>query len=168
MQSSVMPSFLFLSFIQWRHTGIWDLGSGIIYCSACIWTNLFSSNKIQRHYKGLKITVCMSSWGKLWTRYKKTENLTTTSQKPETKPGYCTCPLHITPPKGWANHLSCPSGLPLDSSPILIIYKETSLPLSWEISKGNCYLFLLPATATGTPVKLFLIFLSDLLSISID
>ena len=107
------------------------LGSGIIYCSACTWINVFSSNKIQRHYKGLKMTACMSSWGKLWTRrYKKTKNWTTTSQKPGTKPGYCTCPLHITPPKGWANHLSCPSGLPLDSSPILIIYKETSFPLS--------------------------------------
>ena len=26
-----------------------------------------SSNKIQRNYKGLKITVCICSWGKLWT-----------------------------------------------------------------------------------------------------
>ena len=137
----------------------WDLGSGIICYSACTWTNVFLSNKIQRHYKGLKITVCMSSWGKLWTRYKKKKkNLATISQNPGTKPGYCMCPLHITPPKGWANHLSCPSGLPLDPSPIFIIYKETSLPLSWEISKGNCYLFLLSATATGTPIKLFLVF----------
>ena len=52
----------------------WNLGPGTLCCSACIWTNIFSSNKIQRNYKGLKITVCMHSWGKLWTaRYKKTK-----------------------------------------------------------------------------------------------
>ena len=31
------------------------------------------SNKIQINCKRLKITACMSSWGKLWTRYKKTK-----------------------------------------------------------------------------------------------
>ena len=35
------------------------------------WTNILS-NKIQRNYKGLKITVLICSWGKLQTRYKKT------------------------------------------------------------------------------------------------
>ena len=53
----------------------WDrLGPGTLCRSACTWTNISSSNEIQRNYKGLKITVCMQSWGKLWTiRYKKTE-----------------------------------------------------------------------------------------------
>ena len=41
-------------------------------------TNLSLSNKIHRHYKGLKKkkkkTACMHSWGKLWTiRHKKTK-----------------------------------------------------------------------------------------------
>ena len=48
------------------------LEPGILYCNVCIWTNVSWSNKIQRNYKGLKITVCMSSWNKLRTRYKKT------------------------------------------------------------------------------------------------
>ena len=52
----------------------WDLGPGTLCCSACTWTNFSWSNNTQRNYKGLKITVCMSRWGKLWTvRYKKTK-----------------------------------------------------------------------------------------------
>ena len=49
----------------------WDLGLGTLYCSACTWTNVFSSNRIQRNNKGLKITAHMCNWGILWTiRYK--------------------------------------------------------------------------------------------------
>ena len=68
--------------------------------NACIWTNISLNNKIQRNYKGLKITACMRIWGKFWTRYK---------EKLGAKAGYCTCSLHIIPPKGWAKHLSHPS-----------------------------------------------------------
>ena len=39
-------------------------------CNAWTRTNISSSNKIQRNYKGLKIAVCMHSWGKLWTAAK--------------------------------------------------------------------------------------------------
>ena len=55
----------------------WDLGP-----FACTWTNVSSSNKMKRNYEGLKITVYMNSWGKLWiTRYKKTKNPTATSKE---------------------------------------------------------------------------------------
>lgn len=39
----------------------WDQvpGTHCSGCSACTWTNVSSSNKIQRNYKGLKVTVCM-------------------------------------------------------------------------------------------------------------
>ena len=45
---------------------LWDLSSGnsgtwdplLQCCSACTWTNVFPSNKIQRNSKGLKITAC--------------------------------------------------------------------------------------------------------------
>jgi len=30
---------------------------------------------------------------------------TAISEVPGTKAGYCTCPLHTTPPKGWKDHL---------------------------------------------------------------
>ena len=53
----------------------------------------------------------MHSWGKLWTiRYKKTENPTAASKLSGAKAGYCAWFLHTTPPRGWANYLSHPSG----------------------------------------------------------
>ena len=33
---------------------------------------------------------------------------------------YCTYPLHTTPPKGWANHLSHSSGLTTGHTPVLV------------------------------------------------
>ena len=44
--------------------GTWELGQ---CCSHGAWTHLSSSNKIQRHYMGLKITACLCSGGKFWT-----------------------------------------------------------------------------------------------------
>ena len=67
----------------------WDLGPGTLCCSACTWTNVSSSNKIQRNYEGLKVTVCTHSWGNLWaTGYKKTKNPAATSEEPGAKLGY--------------------------------------------------------------------------------
>ena len=53
----------------------WDrLGPGTLCCNACTWINISSSNKIQRNNKGLKITTCMYSGGKLWMkRYQRTK-----------------------------------------------------------------------------------------------
>ena len=80
-------------------------------------------------YKGLKITACMSSWGKLWTiRYKKTKNPAATSEGPGAKAGYCACPLPSTPPKGWADHLSHPSSPTPGPAPTLTPYKEPARP----------------------------------------
>ena len=86
------------------------LGPGPLCCRACTWTNISSSYRIQRNHEGLKIAACMHSWGKLWTRYKKTKNPTATSEEPGAKAGHCACPLHSAPPKGWADHLSHTSG----------------------------------------------------------
>ena len=44
----------------------WDLGPGTLCCNACSWTKY-------RDYKGQKITACMHSWDKFWTRYEKTK-----------------------------------------------------------------------------------------------
>ena len=61
---------------------------------------------------GPKITACMHSQGKFWTKdTKRPESPTITSLEPRAKAEYCTCPLHTPPPKRWANHLSYPSGL---------------------------------------------------------
>ena len=53
----------------------WDrLEPGTLGRSACTWKNISSSNKIQRNYKRLKITVCVNIRDKLWTiRYERTQ-----------------------------------------------------------------------------------------------
>ena len=67
--------------------------------------------------------MCMCSWGKLWTRYKKTKNPTVMSKEPgakegcwEQKQGMAHAPLHTRPPNRWVNHQSHPSGQLLDPS----------------------------------------------------
>ena len=82
-------------------------------CSACTWTQLSSSNKIQKKTKpktcmGLKITMCMHSWGKFWTkRYKETKNpnchfwrVWNKNRGLGAKAGYWACPLHSALQKG--------------------------------------------------------------------
>ena len=123
---SCWPSLGFLV----HFAGVWccerdRLGPGTLCCSACTWT---SRNKIQRNYKGLKITAYVCSWGKLWTTYKKSKNLTATSEEPRAKVRV----LHMSPAhnitKGWAGHLSHPSGLTLGHTPNLTPNEEPPCP----------------------------------------
>ena len=104
--------------------------------NACTWTNFSSGNKIQRNYKKPKITVCMSSWGKLWTKGQKDQKRPIpTFEEPGAKnrvlgakAGHCSYPLHTTPPKGWAGHLSHPSGPTPGHTLTLTPYKEPARP----------------------------------------
>ena len=64
-------------------------------------------------------------------------------------------------------HLSHPSSLVSEYTPILTPHKESASP-SQGVGKGTYYLFLLTTAAVGPPVKLCPNFLSDLWSISID
>ena len=86
-------------------------------CNACTWTNISSSYKIQRNYKGLKITAYMHSWGKFWTkdikRPKKPNCHFLMSHEQKQGVGsksrvLCMPSAHSTT-KGWTNHLSHPS-----------------------------------------------------------
>ena len=65
------------------------LGSGTLLlqcCHACTWTHLSSSNRIQRNCMGLKITACMCTWGKFWTKdTKRPKNSTATFEDPGAK-----------------------------------------------------------------------------------
>ena len=64
------------------------LESGILYCKACTWTHLSSSNKTQSIYAGLKVTACMCGWSKFWTQnIQKDKNPTATSEEPGAKTG---------------------------------------------------------------------------------
>ena len=68
---------------------------------------------VQRNYKGLKITVCLHSWGKLWTiKYKKNSNCQFG------KAGSKSRVLQRTPGKEWANHLTHTSSDLLDTPPL--------------------------------------------------
>ena len=78
---------------------------------------------------GLKIMTCTPSWGKFWTKdTKRPKNPTATFEDPRAKAGYCTCPLHTTPPKRWANHLSHPSGPTPGHTPALTPYNRGPQP----------------------------------------
>ena len=50
--------------------------------------------------------------------------------------GYCTCPLHSTLPKGWANHLSHASCPAPGHTPTLTPYKEPARPAPPCCSRG--------------------------------
>ena len=71
------------------------------------------NSKIQRNYTGLKLTACMHSWGKLWTKdterpkkKKKKKNPNATFEEPGAKTGcqeqkqgteHALCPQHLSP-----------------------------------------------------------------------
>ena len=138
-----------------RLAGTWD--PLLHCCNACTWTNLSSSNKIQRNYMGLKITACMRSWGKFWTKDTKRPKKShchfwragSKNRGSGAKAGYCTCPLHTTPPKEWANHLSYPPALTPGHTPTLTQYKEPahgppSAPPAGVSKQGKLFLVLAP------------------------
>ena len=64
------------------------------------------------------------------------------------KSGYCTCPLHTTLPKGWANHLSHPTRLTPDTPqpPHQVRNNLASQVRDWR-NKTVCYTFFPSAAA---------------------
>ena len=155
-----------------RQAGTWDplLGPCTLCCNTCTWTYLSSSNKIQRNCTGLKITSACSVGANSGPKdTKRPKNPTATFEEPGAKAGYCTCPLHTTPPKGWAKHLSRPSGLTPGHTPTRIPYKKQACPPPWgESQQGNLLFVLTLPAAGGAPIEPCLNFLSGLWSISID
>ena len=143
-------------------------GPGVLHGSACTWTKVSSSNKIQRHYKALKIIACMCSWGKLWkTRYKKTKNPTATSEVLWAKARSChdLCTQHH-PEGGQTTQATLPArplALPLPSPHLM-----DQLALPRGTSADTCYLFSVPKAVAWVPVKPSLDFSSGFLSISMD
>ena len=71
-----------------------DLGPGTLCCSAHTWTYFSSSNKIQRNYMGLKITVCMHNQGEFWIKdTKRPQNPIATFERAWSKSSrLCACP----------------------------------------------------------------------------
>ena len=126
---------------------LWDrLGTGTLCCSACTWTNVSSSNKIQRNYKGLKITVCMCSWGKFWTSYKETKKPNCHFWRARKKSRVLRMPPAHNTTKGvgktpkpplWPDPWTHPYPHPISGT-------SSPAPLREQASKETCYLFLLP------------------------
>ena len=152
-----------------RQAGAWN--PLLQCCNACTWTHLSSSNRIQINCMGLKINSCMCSWDKFWTEdTKRPKNPIATFEEPGAnaggsgaRAGYYTCPLHTTPPKRWAKHLSHPSGPISGHTPTLTPYKGQARPhLRERASKEIFCLFSLPPAVAGVPIKPHLNFLSGL------
>ena len=69
------------------------------------------------------------------------------------KERYCACPLHSTPPKGWANYLSHPSCQTPEHTPILLPYKEQACRPRGASEQGNLLLVLTPLLLQQGPHK---------------
>ena len=97
----------------------------------------------------------MCSWGKLWTRYKKDQNPSATSEKLGAKSGYCASPLpHQRGDK--------PPKPPLQPNPWTYPYPmggSSSSPLREQASKGTWFLLSLPPAAAEAPINPCLNFL---------
>jgi len=68
------------------------------------------------------------------------KNPTATFEEPGAKAGYCPCPLHTTPLKGWAKHLSHPSSPTPGHTPTLTPHKEPAHSALGS-KRGNQLLF---------------------------
>ena len=129
---------------------------------ACTWTHFSSSNRIQGNYMGLKVTACMRSYGKCWTKDTKKSNChfgraQNKSRGSGAKAGYCACPLHTTSPKGWANHLSHRSSRTPGHTLTLTPCKEQARPSTpWPqgaSQQGNLLFVLTPPCCRKGPNK---------------
>ena len=91
------------------------LGLGTLCCSAHIWTNVSSSNKIKETIRAQKWLCACAVGGKLWTRrYKKAQTATSTSEVPGAKAGN----LHVTSAHGTTKRASITRAPPLLADPI--------------------------------------------------
>ena len=139
-----------------RQAGTWD--PWLQCCNACTRTHLSSSNKIQRSYMGLKITVCMGSWGKFWTQKLTNPIATFEEQGAKVIVESKSRVLHMRPAFNITIGVGKTPESPFCSipahTPTLSPYKEQAHFLTPGVSKQRSLLFVLaPSAATGTPVK---------------
>ena len=89
----------------------------------------------------------------------KKKKLVATFEELGAKAGYCTCPLHIPPPKRWANQLSHPSCPTPGLTTTLTPHKEPAHPLWWVSQQGNLLLVFAPLCCSRGSNKALLKFL---------
>ena len=135
-----------------RQAGTWN--PLLWRCSAFTWTDVSLSKKIQRNYKGLKITVCMCNWGKFSIKdTKRLKNAEAISEELGAKAEVlCMLPAHKSQRGGQntrATRLTSPLDAPLPSPHI-------RNQLTWSPGASNketCYLFSLFPGAAGAQIK---------------
>ena len=94
----------------------------------------------------------MPSWGKVWTRCKKSKNPAATSEVSGAKAGYCAWSLHTARPRGWADHPRhsfCPTH---GSAPTRTPFKGSACPSSGS-KQGNLLLVFIPSCCSTSPNK---------------
>ena len=118
-----------------RQAGTWDLEP---FAAVLAPGQMSPSNKIQRNYKGLKITACMYSWGKLWTKRPKIQLpfLKIWEQKQGTVHAPCTQHHLRGGQTTSATPLPQPLDTPLPSPPI----RNQLAPSRWVSKQGNLLL----------------------------
>ena len=163
-----------LTQITSRWAGTWDT----LLQSTHLDKRLLKRQNTEKLEGTKNITACMRSRGKFMDKIQKDQKSNcyfwrarsknkVWEAKLECRAGYCACPLHSAPPKGWANHLSHqpdPWTHPLPSPHI----KNQLAHPAQGAGKGTCYFFSIPPVSAGATIKLCLNFLSGLWSISID
>ena len=129
----------------------------------CLYLDKFLLSRKNTNCKRLKITVYMHSSGKLWkTRYKKARNPAATSEVSRAKSRVlCMVPAHSTTKGGEQTTQATPLTRPMNP-PLPSPHLRNQLALLQGMSKGTCFLFLLPLAAAQVPVKLCLNFSSGL------
>jgi len=75
----------------------------------------------------------------------------------EQKAATCACPLHATPPKRWAKHLSHLPSLTPGHTAILTPYKEKACPSLGASQQGNLLFVLIRPCCSRCPNKGFLV-----------
>ena len=130
-QSSMSASLIFIS--------IWDRPGALCFSTTTLAPGHTSpwATKYKETIWDLKKkeTVYMCSWansGPKDTKRQKTQLPFLKSQEQKmgigSKRRDCTCPLHPTPPKGWANHLRDPFSQATGYTPTLTPYKGQGCP----------------------------------------
>ena len=91
-----------------EHAGTWDSAAVLAL------GHMASSKKILTNSKALKITACAAG-ANYGQSIKRQNTPDATCEDPGAIAGSSACPLHSTPAKGWAGHLSFPPTRPLDT-----------------------------------------------------
>lgn len=114
-------------------------GTQCPFLQCLTWTDVSSSNEMQRNVQGRKLHACAVG-ACLWfesqdTKRPRQTNKQTTVTSEESgvkngvtgvKAGNCACKLHSTPPKGWARHLNHLTSLTPEHISALTPHKEAA------------------------------------------